>query len=237
MEKVKIKVVKLGKQHHDELFDRLNKYKSNIFSVDIFEKSLSKCDCGWGYTFKTLKELLSNDFDDKKYDMCIGFIDTQIELNYFGKRLSGNNIYVVSFYQVDEILQKDNNDIFNFLLANVYRYVTRYKLNGEYLTHDETRGCLFDMCGNKEDILYSCNNPIICENCLVKMREKGIQSEYISSLRNEIKKIHKPNYYRITDFIKKHPYLSLALVAMSTITLNIASSIIYDLIKDIFKLM
>lgn len=235
MNKTKIKIVKLGKQKHDALFDKLKKYNSRLFYVDIYEKSRPKCDYQWGYSFNTLRELLSNDFDDKKYDMCIGFVDTIIENNYFGKRLQNHNIFVISFYQVDELLKNENIDVFNFMLSTIYRYLTRYKLHGEYLTHDETSGCIFDMCGDKRDIIFSCDKPIICNECMVKMRTKGIEIDYINLLQKEIKRIHKSNYHRITSFIKKHPYLSMIIGVISSVIINLVACVIYDLLKISFS--
>lgn len=76
MDKVRIKVVKLGKQKHDQLFVKLSKYKSKIFTVDIYEQNRPKCDYDWGYSFKKLNILLTDGYDANKYDMCIGFVDT-----------------------------------------------------------------------------------------------------------------------------------------------------------------
>lgn len=231
MKKTKIKIVKLGFQRHNYLFQRLKKYNSKLFDVDIYEKSLPSCDYNWGYSFSALENLLCNDFNSDEYDMCIGFIDAEIECNYFGKRLKDHNIYVISFYQVDEILSLYNIDIFTYMLATIYRYMTRYKLKGEYLTHDETKGCLFDMCGNKHDIIYSCDKPIICNECNAKISQCGIQSEYISMLKKEIRRIKKSSYYTVVGFIKKHPYLSLTIGVGSTIFFNILSNILFELIK------
>lgn len=234
MKKVKIKIIKLGKQKHEELFYRLEKYQSELFSVDIFEKSRPNCDYEWGYTFKTLERLLTEGYDSSTYDMCIGFTDTIIEQNYYGKRLKGNNIYIISFYQVADLLKEENIDVFNFMLATIYRYVTRYNLNGKYLTHDETKGCLFDMCGDKTDIIYLTTAPFICEECMVKLKTCGVHMKYIQILEKEIKHIHKAHYYKIVDFIRAYPYLSLGIGIITTIIINIVSNFMFEYIKNLF---
>lgn len=117
------------------------------------------------------------------------------------------------------------------MLATIYRYVTRYKIRGKYLTHDETKGCIFDMCGDKTDIIFSCDKPIICDNCKSAIRESGIESEYLSIITKEIKKIKKSNYYYISDFIKKHPYLSVSIGFITSIILNIISDFIYSFLS------
>lgn len=232
MKKIKIKLVRLGKQKHEDVFKKLKKYKSSIFEVEIYRKDLPKCDYNWGYSFKILKELLNAE-NNSDYDMCIGFIDTIIENNYFGKRLDEYNTYIISFYEVDEILKKENINIFNYILVTMYRYITRYKLriSGEQLVHDETRGCIFDMCGDKINVIYSCKEPIICNECRSKIDKYGCDEEYMKNLEKELKKIKKTVYYRISDFIKKKPILSLIIGILSSIGLNIFSCLLYDFIK------
>jgi len=83
------------------------------------------------------------------------------------------------------------------------------------------------MCGDKTDIIYSCNKPIICDDCRVAIRQSGVESEYLPTITKEIKKIKKSNYYYISDFIKKHPYLSLFIGFITSIILNIISDVIY----------
>ncbi len=62
MDKIKVKVIKLGKQSHEDLFKRLKKYNSRIFETEIYEMSRPKCDYEWGYTFETLERLLNSNF-------------------------------------------------------------------------------------------------------------------------------------------------------------------------------
>ena len=84
----------------------------------------------------------------------MGFIDYQIEDNLYGKCLDNHHkIYVISFYQGVEILKSENINPFNFMLGSIYRFLCNSIID-ETIVHDETRGCLFDMLGNKWDIIY-----------------------------------------------------------------------------------
>ncbi|PJI08231.1 MULTISPECIES: hypothetical protein [Clostridium] len=235
MDKIRIKVIKLGKQSHEDLFKRLKKYNSRIFETKIYEMSRPKCDYEWGYKFETLEKLLKINFEDDKFDMCIGFVDTVIEKNYFGKRLNKNNFYIISFYEIDRILKDRNIDLFNYMITTVYRFITRYKLRiiGNDLVHDETRGCIFDMCGDKHDIVYFCQESIICDECKSKIYNYSCSDDYMSELKGELENIKKPLFYKVSDFIKSHPKLSLAIGILSSIILNLISCGIYDIIKFI----
>ncbi|AND85376.1 hypothetical protein GTH52_01995 [Clostridium tyrobutyricum] len=231
MDKIKIKIIKLGKQSHEYLFKRLEKYNSKIFKCEIYKMNRPKCDYEWGYKFETLEKLLSEKSEKNKFDMCIGFVDTVIEKNYFGKRLDkDNNIYVISFYEIDCILKDKHIDLFNYMITTMYRYITRYKLQitGNDLVHDETRGCIFDMCGDKRDVVYFCQKPIICDECRNKINNHVHSEKYMIMLDRELASIKPILFDRIINFIKSHSKISLVIGIISTIILDLISSKIYD---------
>ena len=160
--------------------------------------------------------------------MCVGFVDTVIEGNYFGKRILDNNVYIISFYEVDKILKAEQINLTNFAITVIYRYITRYIITGKMLVHDETKGCIFDMCGDKNDVIYFSQKPILCDECLSKLKQYKVSDEYIKVLKKELSKIRKSKYYVISDFIKYHPYISLSIGVLGSLLINIISNLIYD---------
>lgn len=233
-EKYHIQIVKLGTQRYDYVFDKLAKYKSDLFDVTIFEKAdLPDTDTGWAYSTSKIAELLVPCFEDKKYDICIGYLDYQMHsktfLNCYGSNIKDNKVFATTFYQVAEFLAVDNIELLNYVLVNIYRYLTRSIIK-ERIVHNETRGCINDMCGIKTDIKYSCKRPILCSSCETKLRAKTFPNNYINTLKRELKHIKKSTYYRITDFIKRHPILSLSIGIGSSLVLSVLSNIIYSLI-------
>ncbi|MCL2405005.1 MAG: hypothetical protein FWC92_05610 [Defluviitaleaceae bacterium] len=234
MKKTKIKIVKLGYQKNNIVFDKLKKYKSKIFEVEIFEQDLPKCDFEWGYSFDTLRDILTTNFDEKYFNICIGYLDATIENNLFGKKLKDNNVTVVSFYQIEKILSDNNIDIFNFVLSMIYRHLTRYIVVGESLSHSATRSCLFDMCGNKNDVIYCSSQPIICNICESKIKKVQTPDGYLAVLKKELKRIRKHNYYVIVEAIKKHPYLSLFIGIISGIIIGLITNFIFELLMNYF---
>lgn len=236
MQKVKIQIIKIGIQHHDVLFKKLENYNSRLFQISIKQVSRPNCDFGWGFNFNSLTDILQNSFDNDIYDLCIGFIDTEIENNYFSKRLSEkNDIYVVSFFEIDKILSSNNINLFNFMLLTIYRCLTRFKFNRKPSSHHETKGCLFDMCGMKEDIIYSASAPIICQNCQTIILEQHSNKQFLNDLKDELYKIKKGTYYRIKDFIETNPWLSLIISIFISITINILSNYFYENIKKLYN--
>lgn len=242
MDRIKIEIVKLGESKHDATIAKLAAYqtKSKLFEITEIKKVNlpDSDDFSWGYSDQTLLSLISK--AKTTADIQLGIIDYPIEGNFFGRELT-DSIGVISFYQTDIIFSRANLDLINFLLLTIYQAVVLYSCNksikdGENrLYHDESRKCLFDMCGLKENIVLSASDPTICYACEAKMRQSTLNEKFITQLKKELKTIKKPMYYRIIDWIKKHPILSLTITAISSVIINVISSFIYDLIVNLVK--
>jgi hypothetical protein len=86
------------------------------------------------------------------------------------------------------------------------------------------------MCGLKEDIVLSASKPTLCYACEATIRRKPLNENFIAQLRKELKFIKKPLYYRIFDWVKKHPILSLVITLLTTIIVDFISTTLYNLI-------
>ncbi len=91
------------------------------------------------------------------------------------------------------------------------------------------------MTGIKDDIIYSSNNPIICPDCVERLRRDRISDETITLCKKEIKKIRKVLFYRITDFIKDHPVFAILISAVFAIILGTIGSIFGSFIHEFIK--
>lgn len=187
----------------------------------------------WAYS----KQLIASLFTpDANADITLAIIENKIEDNYFTQNLTDRS-GVVTFYQVEEILKDANIDIFNYLLLTVYEMITLYRLTDNKIDdnclefiHDETRGCIFDMVGNKHDLVYSASNAHLCQQCEAYLAQRQLPSHYIPTLKKELKKIRKSKYNRLIDFVKQKPILSLVITALFSVILNILSCYIFELL-------
>ena len=173
--------------------------------------------------------------DTASLTLC--FIDYPLEKNYFVRTLQ-ENIRVVTFYEAASIFNNANIDLKNYVLLNLCRAVTLFwlgnrSLNTSGVFHHETRGCIFDMCGLKADIVISAANPWICEKCTSKIQDAVTPLDFLKNLKRELRSIKKSLYYRVSDWVKKHPVLSLTLAALASIFLGLVSSGLYDLLKGL----
>ncbi|MBQ4851361.1 hypothetical protein [Pseudoalteromonas sp. MMG012] len=244
MSKVKIKLVTIGHMPLNFSTAKIKKWKSSTFEiVEDFDSFTLNCDSdgyNWEFSDQLVKEQLPVKFNG---DFMIAIVNVPIENNWYSRRL-GNNQVVFTFHEIKEILEHSNIPLENVIYRILYAYTLLYRRAGDKIpdfcdvtgyTHDETRGCLFDMNGIKTDLIASCHKPIICNECQVKLSNERVSKSYIDSSKKEIKRIRKDLYFIILGWVKKHPVLALVLSSLLAITLGVTSSLIASCILTLFK--
>lgn len=221
---------------------KVMRWRSSLFEiVGDFENYALRCDSDgldWQFSDELVKTQLPAKFDA---DFMIAIVNVPIEDNWYSRRLGDNKI-VFTFHQIKDILEHYNVPLENVIYRVLYAYTLLYKRAGDKIpgfgeapgfTHDETRGCLFDMNGIKTDLVASCDRPIICDECEERLKREQVSNHLISSAKNEINKIRKELYYRAVDFVKKHPLWALALSSLFAVALGVVSSFAYDAIRNL----
>jgi hypothetical protein len=235
MSKTRITLATVGHMPADFNRQKIAEWDSSVFEVvDEIESYSLTCDSdgpGWEFTDEALERVLPNKFNG---EFLIGIVNVPIESNWYSRRLSANRV-VFSFHEIKEILRFSNIPLENVIYRLLYAYTLLYKRSDNRIpqtaehtnfTHDETRGCLFDMNGIKTDVVYSCHNPIICSDCVTRLQREKVSDETISQCQGEIRRIRKALFYRITDFIKRHPLWSLAISGATAIILGAMGSVL-----------
>ena len=170
MSKVRIKLVSIGHLPLDLQLQKIKRWESKTFEVveEIDNYSL-RCDSdgyGWEFSDIAVKGQLPCQFNA---DFLIAIVNVPIENNWYTRRL-GDNQVVFTFYQIKEILEHHNIPLENVIYRLLYAYTLLFRRASNRIpnydeapgfTHDETRGCLFDMNGIKTDLVASCHNPQI----------------------------------------------------------------------------
>ena len=242
MSKVKIKLVSLGSRPFHLDLKRIENWSSSVFELDeSIENFAIRCDSdghGWDFSDELLKLQLPEKFDA---DFMVAIVNVPIELNWYSRRL-GDNKLVFTFHEIKEYLKAENIPLENAIFRVLYAYTLLYKRSGDKIpsigegpgfTHDETRGCLFDMNGIKADLIESCDNPTICDECQERLKKEKVSIELIESTLLEIKKIRKDLYYRALDFVKIRPLWALLISSIFAIILAVLSSYAYDSMKSL----
>jgi hypothetical protein len=237
MQKIKITVATIGHMPADFKKQKIKEWQSSVFEIvdEVESYSLTRDSDGydWEFSDTSLEQVLPSNFSG---DFLIAIVNVPIELNWYSRRLTSNRV-VFSFHEIKDILQINNIPLENVIYRLLYAYTLLFKRSGNQIpdctesdkarfTHDETRGCLFDMNGIKTDVVHSCHNPIICSDCVERLRREKVSEETISKCQTEIRRIRKTLFFRLADFIKKHPLWSIAISGGTAILLGLISSII-----------
>jgi hypothetical protein len=214
-------------------------WKTSVFKIadkiENFEFRLNSDLPDWGFSDSNLRKLISN---STSADFTLLLVNIPLEGNYYSRRITQNFI-VGTFYEIKHHLLFSNIPLHNMVLRALYAYALLFIEAGNRIpaqsenynfTHHETRGCLYDMTGNKEEVVESCSDPIICAECQERLRSKLVSNDIIHNAQQELKKIGKGLYYRVIDFVKKYPLFSLFLSSTFALILGTLSSILGSLI-------
>ena len=243
MSRIKIKMITIGHMPLGLQLNKVRKWESEIFQVDqAIENYALRCDSDgddWEFSDDLVCEQLP---DLPGYDLTIAVVNVPLQGNWYARRL-GNNRVAFTFYEIRNILEHSNIPLENVIYRILYAYSLVFLRSGRTIpdygaqpgyTHDETRGCLFDMNGIKTDLVASCHKPIVCDECEERLKQNRVSGSIIASAKKEIRKIKKGLYYRIVDSIKKHPIIALLISALAALSIGIASSLIATAVAENF---
>jgi len=241
--KIKIALITLG--HAKLQFDvhKLKNICSQIFEIVSIEEisNLPDTEIEDGY--------LDQKFDKEQMgrivrcpnnaDIAVGFMSYRFADKFYMHRV-GENCAVVSLHGIEEILFRKSISMDNFVKKQLYEVSAFYMLcNGVIsdkvysLVHKDTRGCLFDLNGDRQDIVFNTESPIICETCKSKFREIQLDRIQLKALECELYDIKKPIIQRLENLIHKYPLTSVIGSAFIAIILNVLASAIWEKIKPV----
>ncbi len=235
---IKIALVELGHIKHRVDIDKIIQWKSDIFEISATHSipNLPDGKLAWQHFSDSDLSFVKSDASAK---MTIAITAYALDDDYFARRLD-DSIIVLSLDHIGDILHQNDIPIENFLLKCIYEYCLIRLLHGSIppstnelrdILHDETRSCIFDICGIKEDIVYSSSTPQICDACQTKIAKKQLPKDTISLIIKELRKIKQPLYYRLESIIKRHPFASLLVTFFAGLLLEIIGSAAYELFR------
>lgn len=244
MSKIKVKIVVLGHLPHSLNLKKIEGWRSDLFEItspidsyDILNGSDGPC---WEFTDSNIEQQLPA---RGPADILLAITNVPLEQNYYARRLPDNKV-CITYCTMTEILEEHNIPLKNLILRLIYTSSFVYKRYGNQIppvreyakfTHDETRGCIFDMNGIKSDVIYSLNSPQICASCVENLRsnqQNRIENNLINKAQNELKKIKKEYYYRLADFVKRRPFLTLLISSLLALMLGVTGSLIATVIWE-----
>jgi hypothetical protein len=246
MEKIKIKIVTVGRMPLHLNLKTVSGWKSKIFElvgdVESYELNADSDIEDWAFSDELIKKKLPLS-STYTADFLISIVNVPLQDNWYARPVGENQI-VFTFFEIKEFLNAESIPLANAILRMLYAYTLRYRRSGNTIpeagaakifTHDDTRGCLFDMNGIKSEIVESCNRPVVCPDCEARCRNEHIPTQFIKIIQKEINKIRKPLYHRSLDFAKSKPIVALAISSAFAISIGVAGSLIASHIYEVIK--
>jgi len=242
MAPVRITVAKIGSLKHPVDLRSIERRPSKIMQISHRASIplLGDAEGGdWSYTDEQLRRVVQHRADAG--DVTLGLINAPLEDNYYLRRLDEHTV-VLSLFEMAEIVRRENYTVEAFVVRIAYSLTAMFAATGhvdwasqnERWTHDDIRGCLFDMCSNKSDIVFSMHKPVLCSACRTQAERHQLDPQFLPRLDGELRKLRKTTYYRIGDLVKAYPIAALVITAGSGLALNILASIVFEILKRIW---
>ncbi len=236
MSKPKIKIITVGHLPADINLQKIESWKSDIFEIqghiDNYSLRADSDGPNWEYSDSTISSQLPASGDE---DFLVVLAGVPLESNWYTRRVSKNKV-VFTFHEISNYLRHKNIPLENVVFRLLYAYAIVYQRHNNSVpsvqettnfTHDETRGCIFDMNGLKEDIVFSCDKPIICSECYERSVKDTISNTTLDKAKNELLEVKKLLFFRMSDWVKLHPIIAILLSSAWAVILGvIASSIV-----------
>jgi hypothetical protein len=238
--KITIRIVTLGTVPFDLNLLKIQNWDSSIFEIvtpiENFALNSDSDSEGWQFSDQNISSHLPQNEGE---DFLVALTNVPLYLNWYTRRVKENYV-VFTFKEIAEYLRFNNIPLENVVYRLLYAYSLVYSENKKRIpscveytnfTHDETKGCIFDMNGLKYDIVHSCDSPIICDVCSHRLSSAGVSTSQIEQAKRELENVKKELYYRMTDWISRHPIWSLLMASLWAIIIglftNYLSSVIW----------
>lgn len=241
MEKLKIAIITLGNVEQKINLKKIKNWKSKLFEVNSIQKinHIPDSDVDDGYLdHKYSSAGLNNSVScPANSDLAVAIMSNRFDDNFYLHRLNDNCVGM-SIHGIKEILNSENISVENFIIKQFYelyslkKLVTNFASDEVYsIVHSATRGCLFDLNGDRFDIIYNTEKPIICDSCKSKFSDKQLEDKTFPTLIKELRRIKKPLISRVESFIRQYPLVSICLSGIFAVALNLIANVIYEYLK------
>lgn len=245
MKKVRVQLMILNAMPIKFDIHRVETWKSDLFEIiggNRIEKELGVLGANENWEFADTDLVAYMDSrPPQEASFTIAIVNVKLQENYYARRVCENRI-IFSFNQISDYLKQENIPLENAVLRSLYLYSLVYlrdgkipPLSSQKITHDETRGCLFDMNGIHREIVFSVQQPNLCDQCAGQLKGEGVDPRIIETTRMELRRLRKPLYYRILAWIEQKPITALVVSSVYAVILGTIGSLIASYIWDRIK--
>lgn len=120
------------------------------------------------YSWKLLTSLLKKEKEKLQAKYLFGILDQRIENNWFSSTIYENNIAFITTCDWEFI---SKIQVVPYIAYEIVENLLQM-LIGKMVFHNDTRGCINDMCALKTDISFKIRTADICNECLDIVNQK-----------------------------------------------------------------
>ena len=135
-------------------------------SPDLVE--LPPLELGQAYSWAMLESVLSREKQRLEAEYLFGVLDQPIENNWFSRTVPGQRLCFITTKDWEYL---SNLSVNTFAAYEIVENLSEMLVE-EIEAHEETRGCLYDMCAIKPHISFKIRTGDICADCLDTLNEK-----------------------------------------------------------------
>lgn len=166
-------------------------------------------------------------------DITIGITSVPLQNNWFLRPNHDRSVIIITIFEADSLIADAKRTIEEYVVYQVLIAILTsdyYKRSGiqpsERLLHDDCRGCLFDFCGNKMEIVAGLQKLDIDTQCRGILLEGNVPNEKVNAVLSVLKYIRKPSINKTIYSVKRSPYLTMIFGIGVGIFINMISQVL-----------
>ena len=159
-------------------------------------------------------------------NILVGITSRPLEDNYYTRTDSNNNFILITLHETDELIEKTGATREDVIVVNLLSVILSLQYKGDPY-HDETRGCIFDFCRNKIDMVHQLKFLRIEDDCREELIKGGVSKKDIEIVEKILNKIKNPSLLRSVVISLKNPIFNFFLGGVIFgLVINVLSTLI-----------
>lgn len=170
---------------------------------------------GYKYSFDNFKKLCEKRFSED-IGYYIAITRAPLEGDLFCEAIHNKNLIIITLHEASLSYEKANRSVYDYLALNIVARIldiifVKHGGDPDELWHEEIRGCIFDHCDVKEDIIQGLKQAYIDKGCKGKLFEHNVPNEYITAFEKILNGLKKIYIYETIQIWIKKPVISFLL--------------------------
>jgi hypothetical protein len=125
-------------------------------------------------------------------DVRIVLTEVQLTDNWFSRWHASSRTAIVSLFAWDRTATVDPAAFVAWEVLHHGLHVASPAYDSAVLLHEETRGCLFDLCRDRRDVEIKLQTADICPACTARLEQMGVDVEAVRRVAEVVRSLARP---------------------------------------------